>query len=64
MFPEQSAQDINAEPERFRSLCSEIEEYEHLPELTHGVTQPQRMITGTDHEETIDASIFAGLTLP
>jgi hypothetical protein len=64
MLPEQSAQDIKADPDRFQTLCSEIEEYEHLPELTHGVTQPQRMITSTDHEETIDASILAGLTLP
>ena len=29
-----------------------------------GRTRPQRMITGTDQEETIDASILAGLTLP
>lgn len=64
MSSQQSPQDVVSEPDRFQSLCSEIEEYEHLPELTPGATQPQRMITGTDHEETIDAAILAHLTLP
>jgi hypothetical protein len=64
MLPEQSRQGLGADQDRFQMLCSEVEEYEHLPELTPGATSPQRMMTGTDHEETIDASILAGLTLP
>jgi hypothetical protein len=64
MLPEQSLQEPGADRDRFQTLCSEIEEYEHLPELMPGATSPQRMITGTDHEEAIDASILAGLTLP
>ncbi len=64
MLPRQSPQDPTTEQDHFQTLCSELGEYEHLPELTPGATSPQRMITGTDHEETIDASILAGLTLP
>ena len=52
------------QPDRFRALCAELEEYEHLPELTAGPTHPTHLITGQDHEETLDASILAGLTLP
>jgi hypothetical protein len=64
VLPEKSQQGPAADQDRFHALCSEIEEYEHLPELMPGATSPQRMITGTDHEETLDASILAGLTLP
>jgi hypothetical protein len=64
MVPEQSRPGVGADHDRFHALCSEIDEYEHLPELMPGTTSPQRMITGTDQEETIDASILAGLTLP
>lgn len=64
MLPEQSRPELGGDQDRFQMLCSEVEEYEHLPELTPGATRPQRMITGTDQEETIDASILAGLTLP
>ncbi len=64
MLPQQSPQTPSAGSDRFQTLCSEIEEYEHLPELTPGATRPQRMITGTDHEAAIDASILAGLILP
>lgn len=64
MLPEQHPQDTAPGHNRFQTLCSEIEEYEHLPELMPGATSPQRMVTDTDHEDTIDASILAGLTLP
>ena len=57
---EQSSQ--SSEPDRFRSLCAELEEYEHLPELTPG-NRPQ-LITEQSHEDTIDESILAGLTQP
>jgi len=50
--------------DHFRSLCSELDEYEHLPELTPGATHPTPLITGQNHEETLDESILAGLTLP
>jgi hypothetical protein len=64
MLPEQTPQNGIAGQDRFHTLCSEVEEYEHLPELMPGATRPERMITGTDHEETLDASILAGLTHP
>jgi hypothetical protein len=49
--------------ERFRALCAELEEYEHLPELMPG-NQSSRLITDQSHEDTIDGSILAGLTHP
>lgn len=54
--------DVSSE-DRFHTLCAELEEYEHLPELTPGM-QMTRLITDQSHEDTIDASILAGLTLP
>ena len=48
MLPQQSPQDVTAQDDHFQTLCSEIEEYEHLPELTPGATRPQQMVTGTD----------------
>jgi hypothetical protein len=47
--------------DRFSALCAELEEYEHLPELTPG-SQDTRLITDQSHEDTIDESILAGLT--
>jgi hypothetical protein len=44
----------------FSALCSELEEYEHLPELTPG----NHRITGQNHEDAIDSSILAWLTQP
>jgi hypothetical protein len=49
--------------ERFRALCSELEDYEHLPELMPG-NQSMRLITDQSHEDSIDGSILAGLTHP
>ncbi|MGH2872949.1 MAG: hypothetical protein ACRDL5_10880 [Solirubrobacteraceae bacterium] len=54
--------DVSSE-DRFHTLCAELEEYEHLPEFTPGL-QTTRLITDQSHEDTIDASILAGLTLP
>ncbi|HEX3804043.1 MAG TPA: hypothetical protein VHV75_14485 [Solirubrobacteraceae bacterium] len=54
---------IQTQPDRFTALCSEVEEYEHLPELTAGVHYPTHLITGS-HEDALDESILAGLTLP
>lgn len=61
MPTEQSSQ--TSEPDRFRSLCAELEEYEHLPELMPG-NRATRLITEQSHEDTIDESILAGLTQP
>ncbi|MDE3129592.1 MAG: hypothetical protein KGL16_00430 [Acidobacteriota bacterium] len=55
--PEFSSED------RFSTLCAELEEYEHLPELTPGM-QMTRLISDQSHEDTIDESILAWLTLP
>jgi hypothetical protein len=49
--------------ERFRALCADLEDYEHLPELMPG-NQSSRLITDQSHEDTIDGSILAGLTHP
>lgn len=49
--------------DRFHTLCAELEEYEHLPELTPG-RQMTRLLSDQSHEDTIDESILAGLTLP
>ncbi len=64
--PQQTISDeqVQPQPDRFRALCSELEEYEHLPELTPGAQHPAHLITGQIHEETLDESILAGLTLP
>ncbi len=51
-------------PEQFQVLCDGLEEYEHLPELIPGPTPNAKPITSQSHEETLDASILAGLTLP
>jgi hypothetical protein len=68
MLSQQPPQTTTSEPApgaaHFRSLCSELDEYEHLPELTPGAGHPTRLITGQNHEETLDESILAGLTLP
>ena len=50
--------------EQFSALCSGLGEYEHLPELIPGAHPSVRPITGQSQEDTIDASILAGLTLP
>ena len=49
--------------ERFRALCAELEDYEHLPELMPG-NQSTRLITDQSHEDSIQESILAGLTHP
>jgi hypothetical protein len=49
--------------ERFRALCAELEDYEHLPELMPG-NQSMRLITDQSHEDSIHESILAGLTHP
>ncbi len=51
-----------SDPERFNALCAQLEEYDHLPELIPG--DRTRLITDQSHEDTIDASILAGLTQP
>jgi hypothetical protein len=63
--PTPTSMEENAQqPDRFRALCSELEEYEHLPELSPGMDYPTHPLTGQNHEDAIDASILAGLTLP
>ena len=47
---------------RFEALCAEIEEYDHIPEMTS--SHPMRMLTGSDHEAELDAEILAGLVSP
>ena len=48
---------------RFEALCAEIEEYDHLPALTHEQAYAARIVTGDD-EATLDASILEGLVHP
>jgi hypothetical protein len=48
---------------RFRALCAELEDYEHLPELMPG-SDSMRLITDQSHEDSIHESILAGLTHP
>jgi hypothetical protein len=49
--------------DRFRALCAELEDYEHLPELMPG-NVATRLITDQSHEDSIHESILAGLTHP
>jgi hypothetical protein len=51
----------SSDQDRFSSLCAELDEYDHLPELTPG-GRDTRLITDQSHEDTIDESILAGLT--
>jgi hypothetical protein len=53
----------SSEPDRFRTLCAELDEYDHLPELMPG-NQSTRLITDQSHEDSIQESILAGLTHP
>ncbi len=55
---------IPASPDQFRELCAGLEEYENLPELSPSAVRQAEPITGQSHEEMLDASILAGLTLP
>jgi hypothetical protein len=63
-LPQPSPIEHTPQPDRFRTLCAELEEYEHLPELTPGPIHPTQLLTGQNHEDTLDESILAGLTLP
>ena len=49
---------------RFEALCAEIEEYDHLPALSHDHDYPTQMVTGEEHEADLDAAILAGLVSP
>jgi len=49
---------------RFEALCAEIEEYDHIPAVSHEHDYPTQLITGEDHEADLDASILAGLVYP
>jgi hypothetical protein len=49
---------------RFEALCAEIEEYDHLPAVSHEHDYPTQMVTSEDHEGELDASILAGLVSP
>jgi hypothetical protein len=49
---------------RFEALCAEIEEYDHLPAVSHEPDHPTQLITGEDHEADLDAAILAGLVSP
>jgi hypothetical protein len=49
--------------DRFRALCAELEDYEHLPELMPA-TESRRLITDQSHEDSIHEAILAGLTHP
>jgi hypothetical protein len=49
--------------DRFRALCAELEDYEHLPELMPG-NDTTRLITDQSHEDSIHESILAGLIHP
>lgn len=53
----------SADRDRFRALCAEVEEYEHLPELTPG-SQTSRPLSDQGHAETLAEAILAGLTQP
>ena len=55
---------LQEENNRFEALCAEIEEYDHLPGVTHDLGHPTHMITGPDHEGELDAEILAGLVSP
>ena len=55
--PQQPSNDA----ERFHTLCAELDEYDHLPELMPG-DRDTRFITEQSHEDTIHESILAGLT--
>ena len=62
MLTQQSTQ-TSSDQDRFSTLCAELEEYDHLPELMPG-DRTTRLITDQSHEDTIDGSILAGLTQP
>lgn len=66
MLPDQTPRTgpIESTQDRFQALCSELEEYEHLPELAPGTIHPAQFLTCQKPEETLDESILAGLTLP
>jgi len=49
--------------DRFRALCAELEDYEHLPELIPG-SASSRLITDQSHEDAIHESILAWMTQP
>ncbi len=49
---------------RFDTICAEIEEYDHLPAVSHEHEQPTQLVTPEDHEADLDASILAGLVSP
>jgi hypothetical protein len=49
---------------RFEKLCSEVEEYDHLPAVSHEHDYPAQMITGEDHEAGLSASVLAGFVSP
>jgi hypothetical protein len=49
---------------RFEALCAQIEEYDHLPAVSHEHDYPTQMVTAEDHEADIDAAILAGLVSP
>ena len=61
MLTQQPAETHNED--RFRALCAELEDYEHLPELIPG-SQSSRLITDQSHEDAIHESILAWLTQP
>ncbi|MCL2418899.1 MAG: hypothetical protein FWD04_06380 [Conexibacteraceae bacterium] len=50
--------------EQFTALTSNLDEYDHLPELTLGTLDPTRPLEGQIQQDTIDESILAWLTLP
>jgi hypothetical protein len=49
--------------DRFRALCAELEDYEHLPELIPG-SASTRLLTAQSHEDAIHESILAWMTQP
>jgi hypothetical protein len=49
---------------RFEKLCSEVEEYDHLPAVSHEHDYPTQLITGEEHEAGLDASVLAGIVSP
>jgi hypothetical protein len=49
---------------RFETLCAEIEEYDHLPAVSHEHDFPTQMVTAEEHEADLDAAILAGLVSP
>jgi hypothetical protein len=60
MLESQAPEEMN----RFEALCAEIEEYDHIPAVTHDHEHPMQMIVGQDHEAELDAEILAGLVSP